>query len=1026
MLADGETGWLYLAPTKQLLAEIQKVIWETEDLVGFSKMNLLTIDGLVELVLKRAGFSYSYLEEKEALAVLNETLKKIAGEGKLNFYSRAVGRFNYLRDLLQALGELKRYLISPGQLKEAVKELGFTGKEKELALIYEAYQDALEEMGYFQQEDLYLKAIELLEARGRELLSGYTSLFMSNYFEFTPIKDGFLAKVIALLPRVEIHLAYDRRNPEAYRLTARTLKRFEDLGLEVKYIETEKEEGHLGGEMVRNLFLGRREVMENKGKFHFAFFKTREEEVRGIAREIKRLIIEDKYEPAEICLVPRSGEDYLSIVIRIFNEYEIPLGFNQEVNLLFHPLIRDVLKLYQLKIEGIKRDNLLGLALSPYLGGALGLNGQGLEKIASTRLIVDEKDWLELAREEGDGLAGIEEIIKLVNSLPEEGKCSDYSRRMMGFINRLPLEEQIVRLNPVGQEKEGLKALKLDLTALKKMREVLAGFDHPAYQLLTGLRITGFLELLSTSLGTVVITRTEGEKGGVQLFDPSALRGQEFRIVFLPGLEEGVFPRYRSENWIISEQTRIKLAGLGLKLPRREDWDLGEEFFLALAVSAARERIYLSYASGQSEEGRLQSWFVEEIRGLFFPDQSLSSFGRTDLSSAASLRELRGWLSLLFSQGGKEGLRKLESNLPNNLLSRIEAEMLRWEVAGKGFTQYNGNLEQAKIKERLEKLFGNNRVYSAGQFSEYASCPFAFFLKRVLGLKLPEEITAKLEGLAKGNIYHQVLARFLEGYKGRRLDSSQKEEYLKELKKIIEEILTKEEFVFLNRNPRWPVLKRLLERDLERWLISELRLSDEGSAFSPLYLEWSFGFPLEGKEDEKSTEKTLDLEKEGQFLRLGGRIDRIDYSEEGFYQALDYKTSTIPENNDLLNFLDFQIPIYLLAIQELLCQEGEKVLGGGYCSLKNGKRDGGLWQLKYKDKIVHRSSGKIKGNLDENEWEVYFAQVKERLFAYLDQIKAGRFYLNPQKCTSYCEFKTVCRFDPLQIAERGGEINEQP
>lgn len=963
---EGQEGWIYLLPTKEMLNCVEKKLWETNGLIGCSRINLFTLDGLVDYVLEFSDCRLHSLEKTEALAVLAQVIRELSREGKLHYFANAGDKLGYLEGLFSAIGELKRFLISPEQLNQIIVQPESAERLGEFAEIYRLYQQHLEEEHLAQQEDLYLKAAELLTLEGSRLLSGFSSLVMSNYFEFTPVKEKFLQQVVALIPRVEINLSYDRRNPEAYLLTAKTLSSLDGQGLDLIFIE-EEHGNHLGCEIVENLFSGRKEVVENKNRVLLTCYQSREREIRSIAREIKRLILKENYAPEEICILSRNTGDYAAGLLRIFREYGIPLNYPQEVKLLFHPLISELLTLLQLKNDGLEQQT----GLSPFWSGDF--------------------------------------------SLPETAECGQFAEAIRGFLSRIRLREELLKLHFEEQEVGSLQKLKLDLTALSKLEEIVETFQTPIYRLFGEISFVGFLEIFINRLDAVVLKTEEGESGGVRLLDPSSARGQEFNVVFLPGLEEGVFPRGYSSSWVVPESVRKKMKKSGLFLSGREESEIEEMFFFSAAVSTASARIYLSYTEGEDRQGSLSSWFIDEVKEVLtekrFP---CLPTGLQTIACAASFRELIGSLALVYDQGGKSVLADLGSKLPKYFFSRVEAEAVRWSVKDLGFSHYNGSLEQPETREKLASIFNSRRVYSSGMFKDYAFCPFAFFAGRVLGLE-SEDDPRELNGLQKGRIYHEVLFRFLSPYRGEGLKQERKQEYFAQLGEVLEGVMAEEEYILLTESPRWPVQKQLLLKSLRLWLDGELsNTADDEAGFVPVCLEWSFGLS-------DSAEKALKLSEEGAEILLGGRIDRIDRSSEGFYTVLDYKTSQIPKNDELLNLLDPQLPIYLLAVEQLICREEELVVGGGYCTLTKGERDGGIWLADYA-RIFSRRKNKKVGNLTREEWQSFFDRLKQMLLSYWSEIRKGRFYLKPAgECPTYCRFKQVCRYDPLQTAELGGE-----
>ncbi len=81
--------------------------------------------------------------------------------------------------------------------------------------------------------------------------------------------------------------------------------------------------------------------------------------------------------------------------------------------------------------------------------------------------------------------------------------------------------------------------------------------------------------------------------GRVFVGSPHQARGRTFRVVFVPGLAERMFPqRPREDPMLLDEEMRLPL-GAGLAV--QEDRARVERLQLRLAVGAARERLWLSY-----------------------------------------------------------------------------------------------------------------------------------------------------------------------------------------------------------------------------------------------------------------------------------------------------------------------------------------------------------------------------------------------------------------------------------------------
>ena len=88
--------------------------------------------------------------------------------------------------------------------------------------------------------------------------------------------------------------------------------------------------------------------------------------------------------------------------------------------------------------------------------------------------------------------------------------------------------------------------------------------------------------------------------GHVFVATPDALRGRTFRVVFVVGLAERVFPQRSREDPLLLDAMRKALAA---PLAVEDDRVHGERVRLRLAVGAATERCWLSYPRPRRRPG---------------------------------------------------------------------------------------------------------------------------------------------------------------------------------------------------------------------------------------------------------------------------------------------------------------------------------------------------------------------------------------------------------------------------------------
>ena len=118
--------------------------------------------------------------------------------------------------------------------------------------------------------------------------------------------------------------------------------------------------------------------------------------------------------------------------------------------------------------------------------------------------------------------------------------------------------------------------------------------------------------MLTPRLSTLTHEPPRRRHGRVFVGTPTAARGRSFRIVFVPGLAERMFPQRIREDALLPDRRREAVDGaLATQTRRAAD----ERLQLTLAVGAAAERLYVSYPRVELNESRqrVPSFYVLDI-----------------------------------------------------------------------------------------------------------------------------------------------------------------------------------------------------------------------------------------------------------------------------------------------------------------------------------------------------------------------------------------------------------------------------
>ncbi len=221
-----------------------------------------------------------------------------------------------------------------------------------------------------------------------------------------------------------------------------------------------------------------------------------------------------------------------------------------------------------------------------------------------------------------------------------------------------------------------------------------------------------------------------------------------------------------------------------------------------------------------------------------------------------------------------------------------------------------------------------HHVFAATDLERYASCPFRFFLERVLEIEPVEDLTLEFDVRNRGRVVHDVLAAFHRRVNERlgrpasplELDAA---EFDALLAAAVEDSLPPEP-----ENPLAAALREVDRRLVIQWL-SQYRQQLEKYAglwqdfetpMAPELMEVSFG---RSGQPPPSTDQWLEFSREEQAVRISGRIDRVDtgvVAGHSVFNVLDYKTggpiALTPES--ITAGLTLQPPLYALAVMELL------------------------------------------------------------------------------------------------------------
>lgn len=643
----------------------------------------------------------------------------------------------------------------------------------------------------------------------------------------------------------------------------------------------------------------------------------------------------------------------------------------------------------------------------------------------------------------------VERIAELIASVPAEDTPGQLCGWIQGLFKALGLPSQINGAIRRQGSPEGLARGALDLRAMEGVRRAMVA----AVEAVTiaepkpgrAIPASELIEEILRCMRSQVLRVSGGSEDGVRILEATDLRGLTFRGIFVAGLVEGGFPLRPSRDWIYPQEQREQLKEHGLSL---EDISaetlLKEEHYFYQVVCRAREVLYLSrpLISGDGlATVTSRSYYIEELKRAVHPVEIKSEVFHRDyagskLLDSSTVGELAMFLARAADASGtpdeardEKIVRWARDNgyISSNAISRIAIER---ERDSKSFGSFDGQVKNQRLAQLLDAHFGPAHIFSATGLSLYGKCPFKFLVSRVLGMEPRSEAALDLKVTDAGELLHEIMRVFMGRHRGRALDRSESNALRRELMRTADEVFDSYERLVPPLNPHvWKIDREIRKLLLEQVLEYELSVQEKTQAggLRPMFFELAFGMKGDG-DDPRSTEKHLEITRPGapnetaEKARLRGRIDRVDMAPDGTALAYDYKLSRGANVADMRAGRDLQLGAYLAALEELFLPEG-RLAGGGYYVFKGGsdRRNNGLYRKSYSQSTG--INAQARSNLTDSEWNLVRAEITDRIWEFMDGMRAGLFLVKPsqgKKTCELCDYGAVCRYETYRIRRKVG------
>ncbi len=413
-------------------------------------------------------------------------------------------------------------------------------------------------------------------------------------------------------------------------------------------------------------------------------------------------------------------------------------------------------------------------------------------------------------------------------------------------------------------------------------------------------------DVLATRLLSIEIDPPRHRYGRVFVGSPHQARGRAFRVVFVPGLAERMFPQKPHEDpMLLDDEMRVPLAA-GLAV--QDDRARAERLLLRLAVGSATERLWLSYPRIEIAESRprVPSFYAldimraitgripnhEELEAAAAMEGGAGLAWPSPDNPARAIDDLEHDLAVLRSllqadrarvRGHAHYLLRLNECLKRSVTAR-------WARGRSLWTPFDGVTRLTSLTRSMlasQRLTG--RPYSLSALQKFSSCPYQFLLAAVYRLEPAEEPEPlqKLDPLTRGALFHEVQAELFRELKatGRLpVTDAAMPVVLETLDRIVARVAAK------YREQLAPAIERVwrdeiasIAKDLRVWA----RRLPASTEWVPEYFEFSFGLHDEGRDPASLPDPVI----VGERFKLRGSVDVVERKRtNGALRVTDHKT----------------------------------------------------------------------------------------------------------------------------------------
>lgn len=878
---------IYMITPEQFSFTAETKLMETVTSHAVLNAEVVTLSRMAYRVLGEVGGSSKTHLSKQGKAML---IYSILNQHKKEL--KFLGKSDENVDLtMTAITEFKKHGITLQDLQqemEKVEDTYLRTKLQDMVLIYEKFQEQIEEK-YIEETDLLTILAEYIEETN---LVQNSMIYFDEFAGFTKQEYEVIKEFVKLAKQVNITICTDdlniNTNPDRdiFYSNKATIAKIWNMVNENDFILEEPvhlqkqyrfqtEELQYLSENMNNLKSTKYE--KNVENIELFLAQNPYSEIENIAKQIAKLIKNEKMRYKDIAIITKNIDEYSSLVRSIFPKYKIPVFIDEKRDVNQNIVIQYVLSLLE-----VLNKNFTSEAVFHYL--KLGFSDIEPDEIFElenycNKWGIKQNKWkkdftYEMEKEDKKQKIErynelrkqiIEPLLALKEKINQNKTVENTTKCLYDFLQEQKMEEKIAQKVHELEEKTMLDLAKEYVTSYKIILDLLDEMILVFKEDQT--TIDKYSKILKVGLKNSELGKIPGTQDQVIFGDIDRSRSHKVKTVFMIGLNDGSFPSVNKEEGFFDDEDREKLKQDGIELAKGTLDRLYEDNFnIYKAFTTAENSIYLSYTSSDKEGKSLRpSMLVHKIKKIYPNLQEKSDMISKEYVLVNEKVTYEALLENIAKLRDKEIISGIWYAIYQYYKEKNEWQAkLQDDLQGLTYT----NLPRDIKKENIEKLYGNTLNTSVSRLEKYRSCAFSYYLQ--YGLKLKEKENLKIHTFETGSFMHETIDEFFEQVREQKIGLAEIEE--DQINQMVSDIIDQnlqlsKNFIFTS-TAKYKVLVKRLKRIVSKalkYIIQTLIYSD---------------FSIEGTEVEfgkKGAYQPIVLTLEdGKRVEITGKIDRID------------------------------------------------------------------------------------------------------------------------------------------------------